>query len=293
MTHAPATDQVPAGSFRFVALDVETANIAKASICQIGIACIREDGGILTYTTLIDPEDAFDSDNIRVHGIDAKAVRGAPRFPTVLDRIGLLLSRQPVVQHSDFDRLAIADACTKYGLAEPTWQWKNSLTVARRAWPGLEGGHGLRNLKAVLGLDFIHHDAGEDAWAAAQIVFAAERETGLTLDELAAPRRRAYPPNVAMAGAAGGRFTGEVIVFTGNLTIPRESAAMLAAEQGMAVASGVTSKTTILVVGAQDTTLLAGRATSSKHRKALEQVARGQRIQIIAEVEFLAMIGVR
>lgn len=36
------------------------------------------------------------------------------------------------------------------------------------------GGHGLANLKQVLNLDFHHHDAGEDARAAAMVVLRAQ-----------------------------------------------------------------------------------------------------------------------
>ena len=45
--------------------------------------------------------------------------------------------------------------------------WSDSVAIARKAWPDLRGngGHGLGNLKKVLGLNFRHHDAGEDARA--------------------------------------------------------------------------------------------------------------------------------
>ena len=39
------------------------------------------------------------------------------------------------------------------------------------------GGHGLGKLKQVLNLDFHHHDAGEDARAAAMVVLRAQATT--------------------------------------------------------------------------------------------------------------------
>ncbi|WP_342713966.1 hypothetical protein [Loktanella salsilacus] len=53
------------------------------------------------------------------------------------------------------------------------------MTIARAAWPELKGngGHGLANLKQELGLDFDHHDAGEDARAAAMVVLRARAAT--------------------------------------------------------------------------------------------------------------------
>lgn len=67
-------------------------------------------------------------------------------------------------------------ACGSSGLSVPQWDWCDSVHVARAAWPELRGngGHGLASLKQHLGLEFDHHDAGEDARAAAEVVLRAE-----------------------------------------------------------------------------------------------------------------------
>ena len=56
------------------------------------------------------------------------------------------------------------------------WEWRDSVQVARRAWPELKGngGHGLSMLKKHLGLQIKHHDAGEDARTSAEVVLHAE-----------------------------------------------------------------------------------------------------------------------
>ncbi len=46
----------PEGPFRFAALDVETANNDRSSICQIGVACVRQDNTIVSWKTYVDPE---------------------------------------------------------------------------------------------------------------------------------------------------------------------------------------------------------------------------------------------
>lgn len=179
---ATAADTVipplPEGPFRFFALDVETANHDRASICQVGVACVRHDGSIATWVTLVDPRTtrwAFTG----LHGIHGAMVDGAPEIGEVLEALDPLLSGQTVYQHSGFDRSAIRAACAGLGREEPHWQWENSVSIARRAWPELKGngGHGLASLKQYLGLSFEHHDAGEDARAAAQVVLHAERGT--------------------------------------------------------------------------------------------------------------------
>lgn len=73
----------PTGPFRFVALDVETANNDRGSICQIGVARVRPDHSIETWMTYVDPRvDRWVFTYL--HGISAMTVRGAPAFAEVL-----------------------------------------------------------------------------------------------------------------------------------------------------------------------------------------------------------------
>lgn len=165
----------PKGPFRFFALDVETANNDRGSICQIGVACVRPDNSIETWTTYVDPQ----ADRwvfTYLHGINARTVQGAPTFAEVLPVLQGVLKDATVYQHSGFDRSAVAAACGNCGLPIPPWNWRDSVHVARAAWPELRGngGHGLASLKQHLGLLFDHHDAGEDARAAAEVVLRAE-----------------------------------------------------------------------------------------------------------------------
>lgn len=165
----------PKGPFRFFALDVETANNDRGSICQIGVACVRPDNSIETWMTYVDPQvDRWVFTYL--HGISARTVKGAPTFAEVLPVLRDALAGQTVYQHSGFDRSAVAAACGNSGLNIPQWDWCDSVHVARAAWPELRGngGHGLASLKLHLGLEFDHHDAGEDARAAAEVVLRAE-----------------------------------------------------------------------------------------------------------------------
>ena len=84
------------------------------------------------------------------------------------------------------------EACRTYGLPELDWRRADSVQIARRAWPEFRGngGHGLGHLKKALALEFNHHDAGEDAKAAALVVLRAEAHTGKGLEELMPPHRK-------------------------------------------------------------------------------------------------------
>ncbi|GLS86590.1 exonuclease [Cypionkella aquatica] len=174
--------------YRFIAFDVETANRNAHSICQVGLACVDDWGQIDTFSLLVDPDEPFSDFNSQLHGINAASVRGQPLFPAVFAAIAPLMMQQPVVQHSTFDQRAVDAACGWHGLDTPLMHWVNSVTIARRAWPEYLGcgGHGLGHLKQALSLEFQHHDAGEDARAAAQVVLHAEARTGRSFVEILA-----------------------------------------------------------------------------------------------------------
>jgi len=281
----------------FVVLDFETANANLSSICQVGIAGFGDRKLLSCFETLIDPEDYFDCINIAIHGITEKMVAGSPRWPDVYPSVASLLSGRIVVSHTPFDRVALQRVCEKYEAQEIRCIWLDSARVVRRTWDCFaRSGYGLSNLASHFGIEYRAHNALEDARCAGQIVVHAMEQSGLGLQEWlkrvnlpihAAHMLSAYEPN------ADGPLFGEVLVFTGSLTITRHEAAAIAAEAGCKIDVGVTKHTTILVVGDEDVTRLAGYEKSSKHRKAEGLILKGQRIRILTETDFKKIIANR
>ena len=179
------------GTVRFIAVDVETAGYESASICQIGLAFVQFDGSIDTYSTYIDPRSPFGDGNTRLHGIDASTVFGAPDFAEILPQLRQTMETHPLVQHSRFDEKAFDAACKLSGQPVLKSVWFDSVKIARKAWPEFKGngGHGLGHLKTALGLEFQHHDAGEDARAAAEVVLKAETVMGAKINMLRSTRQ--------------------------------------------------------------------------------------------------------
>ena len=97
---------------------------------------------------------------------------------------------------------------------------------------------------------------------------------------------------ITLDGNPDGKLYGEVLVFTGALTIERGEAAHCAAQMGCEVDAGVTKRTTMLVVGDQDLRLLAGHQKSGKHRKAEELIKKGQSIRILRETDFRELVKI-
>ena len=96
-----------------------------------------------------------------------------------------LIDGTVLVSHSSFDRQALERAAEKYGLEMPRVRWLDSGMVARRAWPDKYGknGWGLKQIAADLGIEFQHHEAGDDARVSAEIVLHACRHTGLDVGD--------------------------------------------------------------------------------------------------------------
>jgi len=282
----------------FIAIDVETANADMASICQIGIAKYVDGKITDEWSSLIDPEDYFNPINVDIHGISEKDVIGCPTLPEVAKVLGTYLNNSVCVCHTHFDRVSIGRALTKYDLEEFSGVWLDSAKVARRTWEDCRwSGYGLVNLCEKIGYEFKHHDALEDAKASGQILLAAIETTGLDLNAWLEriknpidPTKRPYHSAMTKEGNHDGVLFGEVLVFTGSLEIPRREAVELAANIGCTVASGVNKRTSLLVVGDQDVSRLAGNEKSSKHRKAEYLISTGQSIRIIKESDFKELV---
>lgn len=282
---------------RFLAIDVETANADYSSICQIGVATFEDGQVVDKWVSLIDPEDYFDPFNTSIHGITEDDVKGQPVFSEVFGNLQSLISGSILVHHMPFDRTAINRVCSKHGLQHVEAKWLDSAAVARRAWEEFAyKGYGLQNLCNHFGIEFHHHDALEDAVAAGKVFQMACDAAKMTplewLERVGKPVFLSDTGTSSMSyeGNVNGPLFGENIVFTGSLVLPRREASELAAKLGCNVASSVSKKTTMLVVGIQDHSRFAGYDKSGKHRKAEELIGKGVPIRIVSESDFTQMV---
>ncbi len=277
----------------FVVVDVETANPQMSSICQIGVVGFDGTGEVFADSLLIDPDDYFDPFNQQLHGIGPDQVVGAPTFAGAKDWIEARLQGQIVVAHSPFDRTALRRASSHCGIEVVACRWLDSLLIARRAWPQLAAsGYSLAKLADNFGLVFKHHDALEDARVAGLITLRAIADSGIDIegwfDRCAAPVSGYH--SVARSGDGDGPLLGEVVVMTGTLSLPRQDMADLIDKAGGVVDVSVTKRTTMLVVGNQDVSKLAGKDRSAKHLKAEHLISAGQPIRIVQETDLQALL---
>ncbi len=276
----------------FVAIDVETANADMSSICQIGIAKYKDAKLIEEWVSLVDPEDYFSFINIDIHGITEEDVKGSPTLPDIVEILAGFMNNNICVCHTHFDRVSIKQAFAKYGLSELNTTWLDSARVVRRTWSDFsQRGYGLHNVCEFLGYEFKHHDALEDAKAAGHILIEASKNKELNINDWLQRVSKPITQTEKVEINSDGNLYGEIMVFTGELEILRGEATIMASKIGCEVKPNVTKKTTMLVVGDQDITKLAGHKKSSKHRKTEELISKGIKIRILRETDFKELVS--
>lgn len=280
----------------FVAVSVETANPDMASICQVGLVTFEATELTSSFQKNVDPKDYFDPRNVAIHGISEETVAGSPSFAALLPQLQALVAGEVVVCHAPFDRVAINRATEKCNSTLIQCTWLDSARVARRTWPELfsSGGYGVANVAEALGVSLRSHVAGEVARATGEIMVRAMAQSGLTLFEWLVRAAQPISPGkghgVSRGGNPDGPLAGEVVVFTGALSLPRRRAADLASAAGCTVEESLNKRTTLLIVGEQDIRRLAGHEISAKHRKAEQLIDNGQTIRILGEGDFHRLV---
>ena len=293
----------------FNSIDVETAT-DEDEICQIGIVHVRDGIIVDQWQTLVNPEVGFAPFNVSIHGIEEADTRNSPTLPEVRDELRRRLRDSVLVSHTAFDRVAFERAMTQYDLEQLRVTWLDSAKIVRRAWPEKYSrrGYGLKNVATDLGISFQHHDALEDARAAAEIVLRACAEANTDIEgwlqrvkrpvsasssksvSRSRSRSRSRPrPVLRREGNAKGALFGNTLVFTGKLDklgITKEAAADMAAAAGCKVTTSVSKKTTMLVVGTQNKRKLKGRKKSNRHRDAEILIEEGANIRILSQSDF-------
>jgi DNA polymerase-3 subunit epsilon len=162
------------------ALDFETANHSRVSICAAGLAAFED--GILTESPywLVRPPKGhgwFRDDFIEVHGLTHLDVLDAPEFPAIAPELLARLTRADLVvaHNAHFDLSHLRETLNYFGMACPEFEYVCTYELSRRVWPDLPN-HKLSTLAAHIGLAFNHHHAQADAIAAGRVLVAMMKQ---------------------------------------------------------------------------------------------------------------------
>ncbi|MDW4445734.1 3'-5' exonuclease [Staphylococcus saprophyticus] len=155
----------------FIALDFETANGKRTSICAVGMVKVVNHQITESFYTLVNPNDYFSQQNIAVHSIHPEQVEDAPTFQTVYPYMLQFIGDLPVIAHNAaFDMNVLHESISAFGFDTPNMTYFCSLQLSRRTVENHR--YGLNYMMQYYNLDFHgHHDALNDAKACAMITF--------------------------------------------------------------------------------------------------------------------------
>ncbi len=155
----------------FVAIDFETANNERSSVCSVGIVIVRGGEIVDKFYSLINPApDYYNYWCTQVHGLTRKDTEDAPTFIDVWAQIGPMIEGLPLVAHNrPFDESCLKAVFKAYRMDYPDYKFYDTLAVSRRKLPDLEN-HQLHTVAAACGYKLEnHHHALADAEACAAI----------------------------------------------------------------------------------------------------------------------------
>lgn len=294
----------------FIAVDVETANRARASVCAVGAVRVRDGVIVEEFRSLVAPPEGFDEfeeANVRVHGITMGDVAEAPGWESVYPELMRFIGSDVLVGHNArFDVSVLLNAT---GVCDLPWPELSTLCTLQLARAALRiPSYALPWVANHLEIgEFDHHDPLEDARTTARVLLAlAEKEnvesvvalaTNLSvpfvptfteeLDVVASELDSSPDPLIASG------FVDQAVCFTGALRMMvRDEARRLVTEHGGLAQAGVNKKTTVLVTGDFDArTFRPGAAFSGKLQRAFDLVDAGQALEIITEEDFIARLS--
>jgi DNA polymerase-3 subunit epsilon len=305
-------------SLDFVAIDVETANFDRGSICSFGWAEVRNGKVVRTDSRLCRPPEELDwfaPFNTSIHGLTESDVISQPRFDELVPDLMNSFGDLPFVAHNAaFDIGALRHAYSSSGLPWPSLSYGCTMVWSRRLLD-------LPSHRLPVVCDFLelplehHHDAGCDATAAAHIALTlARRVEASSVEELAdathcalgrllpnqwsgcrvrsstsGDSSRPVAPPANLDANPENPFYGRNVVLTLGLSCMfRKVAVECIAEAGGTCRNEVTNKSSILIIGGgfKGESLNEFRDPTNKMKDALEKRAAGQPIEIWTEADF-------
>ena len=295
----------------FVAIDVETANEQRNSICSIGVVTVKRGEIVSAKNFLVKPfEMRFSSYNKLIHKITEHDVAEAKELNSIWDELLPLIDNQILLAHNAyFDIDALNQTLTAYSIDVLSNKFICTQKLAQESFKDLNNFR-LPDVASYMGLDCNHHDCISDATICAEIGIkaipiynkdnysykyqeltyniqkraSAEKKDGF-LTELSGKKNissQLLKPNLEVADK-GNPFFKKKIVFTGDLKkISRQEAAVKVQSMGADIDTGISKRTQIVIVGEVP--------GPSKMKKIEELNAAGCSIRLIFEDEFLTLI---
>ena len=147
----------------FTAIDFETANGKRSSICQVGL--VRYENGTITkeINLLVQPPNNFYWDRfVEIHGISPRHTAKSPTFEQIWHTIEPYIKEQTVVAHNgmSFDFPVLKETLAYYDIYVPDYEKVCTYKIFKK---------NLALLSQQYKIQLNHHDALSDARACGKL----------------------------------------------------------------------------------------------------------------------------
>lgn len=163
----------------FAAIDFETANGRRSSVCSVGIVIVRDGEIVDRFYSLIRPRPNYYTEwTTEIHGLTRIDTDFEPSFPEVWAQVAHKLEGLPLVAHNKpFDEGCLKAVFEEFGMEYPGYQFYCTLAASRRMLK--LPNHQLHTVSAACGYDLTnHHHALADAEACSSVCLYICREFG-------------------------------------------------------------------------------------------------------------------
>ncbi|HDA1762345.1 TPA: 3'-5' exoribonuclease [Staphylococcus aureus] len=294
----------------FVAIDVETANEQRSSICSIALLKFQDNKMRDAIYTHINPETYFSSINTSIHGISEEDVMDSPKMYQMHEAIIRFLDNHIIVAHNtSFDMYALCDSFKKYNLPLPSNQYFCTYRLSKDLYnlPSYR----LQDLAEHFDIkNEEYHNAFYDAKVCAKIAYNILKDQDANLNDLVENQNFKYGvfgQNGFIKKSANKKIElvyneelndknhilyGKHVCFTGALKgFTRNEIAQTVTNIGSVYDPSVKKSTNYLVVGNLENLEKTHNYTkSSKIKKAEKLSSEGQDIEILSEMDFLKLL---
>lgn len=151
----------------FAAIDFETANGRRSSVCSVGIVIVRNGEIVDKFYSLIRPRPNYYTEwTTAIHGLDHYDTDYEENFPEVWAKIAHRIEGLPLVAHNKpFDEGCLKAVFLEYKMEYPGYDFHCTLAASRRCLK--LPNHKLHTVAAACGFNLDnHHHALADAEAA-------------------------------------------------------------------------------------------------------------------------------
>ena len=159
----------------FAAIDFETANRNRSSVCSVGVVVVRHRAIAETIYRLIHPwPNYYSSFTTAIHGMTREDTDEAPLFPKVWSDIAPRIEGLTLVAHNSmFDEGCLKAAFECFGMSYPGYTFACTCRASRKRFGRQLPDHKLHTVSARCGYHLRdHHHALADAMACAHIALA-------------------------------------------------------------------------------------------------------------------------